>query len=127
MCNRNLFRKYEQIMNVGMEIFDRVNALCQENGIASVHVLEGILGFGDGTIYKWKKSAVVQSDKLTAIADYFNVSTDFLLGRESNPSTEETALIANFRRLTETQKDAVQALMLGFLSQNPVKKETEIS
>lgn len=110
-----------------MEIFDRVNAMCQENGIASVHVLEGILGFGDGTIYKWKKSAVVQSDKLTAIADYFNVSTDFLLGRESNPSTEETALIANFRRLSETQKDAVQALMLGFLSQNPVKKETEIS
>lgn len=124
MCNRNLFRKYEQIMNIGMELFERVNALCQENGIQSVHVLEGILGFGDGTIYKWKKSAIAQSDKLTAIADYFNVSTDFLLGRESNPSTEETSLIANYRRLTDTQKDAVQALMLGFLSQNPVKKET---
>lgn len=124
MCNRNLFRKYEQIMNIGMELFERVNTLCQENGIQSVHVLEGILGFGDGTIYKWKKSAIAQSDKLTAIADYFNVSTDFLLGRESNPSTEETSLIANYRRLTDTQKDAVQALMLGFLSQNPVKKET---
>lgn len=124
MCNRNLFRKYEQIMNIGMELFERVNALCQENGIQSVHVLEGILGFGDGTIYKWKKSAIAQSDKLTAIADYFNVSTDFLLGRESNTSTEETSLIANYRRLTDTQKDAVQALMLGFLSQNPVKKET---
>ena len=124
MCNRNLFRKYEQIMNIGMELFERVNALCQENGIQSVHVLEGILGFGDGTIYKWKKSAIAQSDKLTAIADYFNVSTDFLLGRESNTSTEETSLIANYRRLTDTQKDAVQALMIGFLSQNPVKKET---
>lgn len=127
MCNRNLFRKYEQIMNVGMEIFDRVNALCQENGIASVHVLEGILGFGDGTIYKWKKSAVVQSDKLTAVADYFNVSTDFLLGRESNPSTEESTLIALFRRLSEAHKyDLVRIAELYADMDKPISKESEI-
>lgn len=54
MCNRNLFRKYEQIMNIGMELFERVNTLCQENGIQSVHVLEGILGFWDWTFTNGK-------------------------------------------------------------------------
>ena len=114
-------------MNVGMEIFDRVNALCQENGIASVHVLEGILGFGDGTIYKWKKSAVVQSDKLTAVADYFNVSTDFLLGRESNPSTEESTLIALFRRLSEAHKyDLMRIAELYADMDKPIAKDAEM-
>ena len=114
-------------MNIGMELFERVNALCQENGIQSVHVLEGILGFGDGTIYKWKKSSAVQSDKLASIADYFNVSTDFLLGRESNPSTEETTLIALFRRLSASHRHDMIQIAEGFAASDaPVVVKAKI-
>ena len=109
-----------------MELFERVNDLCQQNGIPSVHALEGILGFGDGTIYKWKKS-VAQSDKIVAVADYFNVSTDFLFGRESNPSTEESSLIAKFRLLDQSQKDAVMVLVNGFLAKTPTIQNEKIS
>lgn len=119
----NLFGKYEFFMNKETNPFDVVNALCQQNGIASVHDLEGMIGFGDGTIYKWKKM-IPKSDKIVAVADYFNVTTDFILGRESNTSTEETALIAKYRRLTPSQQETILNNIDFLLSQNPVKKET---
>lgn len=123
MFNRNLFGKYEFFMNRELSLFDRVNDLCQQNGIPSVHDLEGLLGFGSGTIYKWKRT-VPKSDKIVAVADYFNVTTDFILGIGSNPSTEETDLLAKFRRLTDQQKETILSNIDFLLSQNPVKKES---
>lgn len=43
--------------------------------------LESELGFGNGTISKWDTSSP-SADKLQIVADYFGVTTDFLLGRE---------------------------------------------
>ena len=105
---------------------EKIKDLCSQNGISLNDLERQIDGVGVNTIYRWDSSSP-NAARLSAVADFFGVSVDWLLGREEQRTTEENALIANFRRLTETQKDAVQALMLGFLSQNPVKKETEIS
>ena len=64
-----------------MNTLERVKQLADEQGI-SIPDLEKKLGFGNGSIYKWSKSTP-SGDKLIAISDYFNVSTDFLLGRSN--------------------------------------------
>lgn len=59
---------------------DKISMLCNERNI-SIGKLENILGFGNGTIWKWKKSSP-SVDKLKAVADYFGVTLDYLLTKE---------------------------------------------
>lgn len=65
-----------------MNIVDRIKSLANEKGL-TIAELERILGFGNNIISKWDKS-VPRSDKLEKLADYFNVTTDYLLGRTEN-------------------------------------------
>ncbi|TFE02856.1 helix-turn-helix domain-containing protein [Jeotgalibacillus salarius] len=62
-----------------MTVFDRVKKLADEQKI-SITELEERLGFGKNSLYSWKKK-VPNAAGLQKIADYFNVSTDYLLGR----------------------------------------------
>ena len=66
---------------------DRVRTLAKTRGL-SLPKLEAELGFGSGTIVKWDKSTP-SADKLQKVADYFDVSVDFLLGREPSDETQE--------------------------------------
>ena len=77
-----------------MVLVEKIKRLCNARGI-SVPKLEDALGFGAGTISKWKKSAP-GSDKLVKVAEYFQVSTDYLLGIENSNyyTNEETAKLA---------------------------------
>lgn len=62
-----------------MEIFEIVKKLCEERNI-TISTLERNLDFSRGSIYKMVTSAP-SSDKLKKLADYFDVTTDFLLDR----------------------------------------------
>ncbi|MFP7201915.1 helix-turn-helix transcriptional regulator [Lysinibacillus halotolerans] len=62
-----------------MTTFDRVKKLCEEQKISIVE-LEEKLKFSRNSLYSWKKNKP-SSDKLEKVADYFDVSTDYLLGR----------------------------------------------
>lgn len=66
-----------------MNAFDRVKSLADKQKISIVE-LEERLGFGKNSLYRWKTSAPA-SDKLKKVADYFNVTTDYLLGRTDTP------------------------------------------
>lgn len=63
-------------------IYTNVQNLCREKGI-SVAQLERELGLGNATIRGWKNSSPTV-EKLKAVADYFNVSVDFLLSDSSH-------------------------------------------
>ncbi|MCU7356736.1 helix-turn-helix domain-containing protein [Enterococcus dispar] len=65
-----------------MSILSKIKDLSQENHI-SLAELERRTGLSSGSITKWSKSAP-SADKLRVIADYFHVSTDYLLGRTEN-------------------------------------------
>lgn len=64
---------------VGMTAFDRLKKLCDEQGI-SVNTLEERLDIGRNSLYSWKKNTP-KGTNLIRVADYFDVSTDYLLGR----------------------------------------------
>ncbi|WP_406946717.1 helix-turn-helix domain-containing protein [Lactiplantibacillus plantarum] len=62
-----------------MDTVSIIKKLSSDQGI-SLKQLALHLGFGENTIYRWntKKPTI---DKLQKVADYFDVSTDYLLGR----------------------------------------------
>ena len=49
--------------------------------------LETRIGLGNGTISRWRTSAP-NTDKLTKIADYFNVTVDYLMTGEEKESQQ---------------------------------------
>ncbi|MEB7427754.1 helix-turn-helix domain-containing protein [Enterococcus faecalis] len=61
-----------------------IKKLCKEKEI-SIYQLEESLGFGHNTIYQWNKRTP-RIDKINSVADYFQVSTDYLLGRSNIPN-----------------------------------------
>lgn len=65
-----------------MTIYQRIKELARLKGV-SIRELEKQLGFSNGAINKWDVKA--PSDKLEKVANYFNVSTDYLLGRDASP------------------------------------------
>ncbi|HEM5318985.1 TPA: helix-turn-helix transcriptional regulator [Streptococcus suis] len=63
--------------------FEIVKELCKKHGI-SLNALEEKLGYSRNALYKLKTQKP-SAERLQEIADYFNVSTDYLLGRTDNP------------------------------------------
>ncbi len=57
-------------------------------GLATI---DSALGFGNGTIGKWGKSAP-SADKLKMVADYFGVTVDYLLTGEEKESPQTEGL-----------------------------------
>ena len=63
--------------------FEKVRELARKKGL-SLNQVEEKLGYSKNTLYSLKRQKV-SSERLQEIADYFNVSTDYLLGRTDNP------------------------------------------
>ncbi|MED3799020.1 helix-turn-helix transcriptional regulator [Lysinibacillus capsici] len=62
-----------------MMLFDRVKELAEERG-ENLKIVAQKLGFSENAFYKWKTQSP-KSETLEKTADYFDVSTDYLLGR----------------------------------------------
>lgn len=113
-------------------LFEKIKELCQKRGI-SINSLEETLGYSRNTIYSMK-SKKPNAERLQEIADYFNVSTDYLLGRTDNPaianSKEQfffegkevdieqlasTAMRFNGKPLSDEDKKAIQNIIEIYL------------
>ena len=77
-----------------MSLLEKIKLLASTHQM-SLAELERRLDFSNGSLRKWGTS-IPSGDKIEKVADYFNVSTDYLLGRTDNPS------IAKSGDITET-------------------------
>ncbi len=112
--------------------FDRIKELADKQGI-SLNILEERLGYSTNYLYSLKKGNP-KSDRLQEIADYFHVSTDYLLGRTDNPAIAgepekfyfegqevdveqlaSTAMRFNGKPLTDQDKKSIQSIIEAFL------------
>ena len=98
-----------------MDIKERVQELCKKNSI-SVSELEKTLGFGNGYISKLGQSTP-NTSKIKLIADYFNVSIDYIItGEEKHPipvpkmTDEYYKLISIYSNLSETDRNYIMSL-----------------
>ncbi len=66
-----------------MSIKNRIKDLADSHH-QSIAEVERHLSFGNGTIAKWDTRSP-SSEKLQKVADYFDVTVDYLLGRTNTP------------------------------------------
>lgn len=78
-------------MNNQNNIVDRIRTLANAQGY-SLPNLEMKLNLGNGTISRWSKSSP-NSDKLMRVADFFNVSIDYLLGRSPTDDSDYSRMV----------------------------------
>lgn len=83
----NLSRKVDISM---FPTFEKIKELADRQGI-SINKLEENLGYSRNTIYNLKTKKP-NAERIAEIADYFNVSTDYLLGRTDNPKIANSTI-----------------------------------
>ena len=98
-----------------MDMKERVQELCKKNSM-SVSELEKTLGFGNGYISKLGQSTP-NTSKIKLIADYFNVSIDYIItGEEKHPipvpkmTDEYYKLISIYSSLSEPDRNYIMSL-----------------
>ena len=109
--------------------FEKIKELSKKRGL-SLNQLEEKLGYSRNTLYSLKRQNV-STKRLQEIADYLEVSVDYLLGKTENPTiasndqSGQTALnveeMANSvmmfggRELTEEKKKVIQSIIEAYL------------
>lgn len=73
-----------------MTLFERLKFLANKQG-KSINDVENDMGYSKNTLYRLKSSNP-SAEKLREIADYFNVSMDYLSGRTDNPTIDPSDL-----------------------------------
>lgn len=100
-----------------MSIKTRIKSLADQHH-ETIAELERNLKFGNGTISKWDKRSP-SSEKLQAVADHFNVSTDYLLGRDTKENKtadlddDDVIFTYQGKPLSEEDKLLIKRLMNG--------------
>lgn len=90
-----------------MNTYEIIKELVKQR-FMTVAQLERTLDLSNGSISKWAKSKP-NSEPLEKVADYLNVSTDYLLGRTDNPAIVKDDTIAGYtsddlRKMAENAK-----------------------
>lgn len=127
--NLNIFCQSLRKVDVSMfPTFEKVRELAKKQGL-SLNQVEEKLGFSKNTLYSLKRQKV-SSDRLQQIADYFGVSTDYLLGRTDNPriATEadqgpddideiiDNAMMFDGKPLTDDDRRAIRGIISGYMN-----------
>ena len=101
-------------------IYLRIKELAQQRKI-SLAELERKLNFSNGIISTWKKGNP-SVDKVEKVADFFNVSTDYLLGRDysdEDTTPEYRAIQRRTGEMSQTdQKKLLDLMKIAFGDDN---------
>lgn len=103
--------------------YDTLLRLCELNGKKITNVIAE-LELSAGNPSKWKSGNVPKADTLTKLADYFHVSVDYLLDRESPDSftlsPQEEELILCYRQASPDDRAMVDLALKKYRA-NPAK------
>ena len=102
-------------------MIERILGLMEINNI-SAYKLTSDTGLNHSSVNGWKKGIAKPSfDAIIKISDYFNVTTDYLLGKSDNPtppdtstpyvSPDEFAIIEKLRTLPEEKRRLAMELV----------------
>lgn len=99
-----------------MMIFERIQELAKKRD-KSLQDIAVELDFSKNLFYRWKTSEPKARD-IEKVADYFDVSVDYLLGREQKQLTEDDLSVLfrlNTEGLSDEKKEKVKKEMTRFM------------
>lgn len=104
-----------------MTLYDKVVDLSKKHDLTLVELAEK-LNLSRHAFYSWKTSSP-KAETLKKVADYFEVSTDYLLGRTENPNFDKEDnyddLLMMFRKsemeVPEEKRDQYKAEITRFM------------
>lgn len=113
-----------------MTVFDRIKLLAKERG-KSLNRIEEELGLPKNVLYRMKTSDNPTKDRLETLANYFDVSVDYLLGRTDNIKDTNSKiqkpkvkmLARKMDKLDDSQLDAIDGLIDNFFDKKFNKKD----
>ena len=73
---------------VTLVFFDIFKDLCNKRGISTYKACTDI-GLNRSSVAKWKAGSIPNGATLNLLADYFGVSTDYLLGNKKEPTPKD--------------------------------------
>ncbi len=100
---------------------------CKKRGITP-NSLAKELNISQPTMSGWKKGSPPNSERLEAIADYFSVTTDYLLersGADPELPEDERELLQNYRRADEKMKKMIRKMAEEAAEEEPGEKEAD--
>lgn len=103
-----------------MTFFDRLEGLITENRLLKNKFAESV-GIKYQSLVDWKKRGTIPSaDIAIKIANYFNVSVEWLVMGIDNTERDkiERELIAKYRVLKDVNKNVVETLINGLYEQD---------
>lgn len=99
-----------------MTVIQRIKGLCKENGM-SISGLEKKLGYSNSSLLETERNKPlnIRADRIVEIADYFGVSTDWLLKgydpRYEHFTDAERDIVYLFRMLDDEDKNYIHRNM----------------
>ncbi|MBT2718802.1 helix-turn-helix domain-containing protein [Bacillus sp. ISL-57] len=93
-----------------MSLVHRIKILCDEKKVTFAEV-ERKVGLSNGQIRRWDSSSP-KIENIQKVADFFDVSTDYLIGRKQpDEDPEVKSLARDIKNLEPTQKDFLKDLI----------------
>ena len=102
-----------------MGIYDNIKYLCKKNGI-TVKQMEETLDITRSSVCRWNNNPPTLNS-ITKVANYFEVSIDYLVGREQRISDESIEINTEVA-VNEELRD-----MIGKFMQLDTKKQAHVS
>lgn len=106
--------------------YERLKKLCDERSLALTNVVVNELHMSRGNLSRWKNGNVPKGDTLSTLAEYFGVSTDYLLGTDElkrdcltaldnqtlSLTADEVRLILKYRALDDEGRTMVESTLI---------------
>ncbi len=75
-------KEYDLDMNKVMQNFnDNISSMLKSSGVSNAKAMRD-MGMGEFTLYRWRRGMFPKTVTLIAVAKYFGVSVEYLLGHE---------------------------------------------
>ncbi|MGM0124614.1 hypothetical protein IGI37_001992 [Enterococcus sp. AZ194] len=118
-----------------MSVFERIKFLTKQRSKTMKQVTSD-LGYSENYFYSLKSGKQPSADKLNELAEYFNVSVDYLLGRTDNPNmtnaeevpmSKQVIMRMDTDGLSEQELDEIESEMERFFAWRleEIKRERE--
>lgn len=100
-----------------MNLLNTMKTMCKSHGI-SIAELERSAGLSHSSVARWDRN-IPSVDKVAAVADFFGVTIDEMLGRSAPEiSAEDRQILELFHQLNEDGQGAAIAMLQGLARQS---------